>query len=98
MAPSVPAETPWASLKKSASTCASTASGVVRWAAAMALMGLPSATIPNSDSSAGVRPPWVATGRIRASTIEGSSAVPPVATARTASTSWFPSAMWSLRR
>ena len=45
-----------------------------------------------------VSPPWVVTGRTRASTMEGSSAVPPVATARTASTSWLPSAMWSFSR
>ena len=62
-APSVPAETPWASLTNSASTWVSTASGVVRWAAAMALMGLPSATQFNSVSSESVRPPWVVTGR-----------------------------------
>ena len=64
----------------------------------MALMGLPSATQPSSASSAGVRPPRVVTGRTRASTMEGSRAVPPVATARTASTSWLPSAMWSFNR
>ena len=70
-----------------------------RWrATAMALIGLPSATMLERASSAGVSPPWVVTGRSNASTMEGSSAVPPVATARMASTSWLPSAMWSLRR
>ena len=38
------------------------------------------------------------TGRTRASTMAGSRAVPPVATARMASTSWLPSAMWSFSR
>ena len=38
------------------------------------------------------------TGRTSASTMAGSSAVPPVATARIASASWLPSAMWSFRR
>ena len=62
-APSVPAETPSASLTNTASTSASTASGGRRLAAAMALIGLPSATMPRSSSSGGVRPPWAVMGR-----------------------------------
>ena len=94
----LPADTPSASLTNTASTSASTASGAVRRAAAMALIGLPSAIRLSSSSSAGVSPPGETTGATRASTIAGSSAVPPVATARIASTSWFPSATWSLSR
>ena len=97
-APWVPAETPSASLTKTASTSASMASAGSWRATAMALIGLPSATMLRSSSSAGVRPPFVVTGRTRASTMAGSRAVPPVATARMASTSWSPSAMWSFRR
>ncbi len=61
-------------------------------------MGLPSATMPSSSSSAGVRPPGAVTGRTSASTMAGSSTVPPVATARIAPTSWLPSATWSFSR
>ena len=68
-------------------------------ATAIALIGLPSATMPSSSSSAGgeAAAPWSPAGR-SASTIAGSSAVPPVATARIASTSWLPSATWSFSR
>ena len=62
-APSVPAETPSASFTKTASTSASTASGGRPLATAMALIGLPSATMPSSSSSAGDSPPC---GRHRA--------------------------------
>ena len=53
----MPAETPSASFTNTASTSASTASGGRPLLTAMALMGLPSATMPRSSSSAGVRPP-----------------------------------------
>ena len=61
-APELPADTPSASLTKTASTSASMASGAVRRATAMALIGLPSATMLSSSSSARVRPPGETTG------------------------------------
>ena len=94
----LPAETPSASLTKTASTSASAAAGGTPRAAAIALIGLPSATMDRSSSSSGDSPPAGTTGRTSASTIDGSSAVPPVATARIASASWFPSATWSFSR
>ena len=64
----------------------------------MALIGFPSAIMPSSSSSARVRPPGATTGWTSAWTIAGSSAVPPVATARIASASWVPWATWSFSR
>ena len=55
-------------------------------------------TMASSCSSSVLSPPCVVTGRTSAWTIAGSSAVPPDATVRMASTSWLPSAMWSFRR
>ena len=54
--PGSPDATPAASLTKTASTSASTASGGSRRAAAMALIGLPSAIMPSSSSSAADEP------------------------------------------
>ena len=93
-----PDATPAASLTKTASTSASTASGGTCLATAMALIGLPSAIMLSSSSSAGRSPPGEMTGWTRASTMAGSSAVPPVATARIASASWLPSATRSFSR
>ncbi len=98
MAPCCPAETPAASFRNTASTSASTASGGTFRAAAIALMGLPSAIRPSSSSSAGASPPGLRIGRSRAAEMVGSSAVPPLATARIASASWLPSATRSLSR
>jgi hypothetical protein len=64
----------------------------------MAFMGFPSATSASRDSSASLSSPLEVTGRTSASTMAGSSAVPPVATALIASTSWLPSAMWSFSK
>ena len=66
--------------------------------AAIALIVRPSAISPSSSSSAALSPPGATTGRTSASTIAGSSAVPPVATALIASASWVPSATRSLSR
>ena len=87
-----------ASLRKSLSTPSATEAAVVFWAAAMALMVRPSATIRSSASSAADRPPGSVTGFIIASTIRGSRTEPPVVTSRTARTSWSPSATRSLSR
>ncbi|MGD0928713.1 MAG: hypothetical protein ABR926_26380 [Streptosporangiaceae bacterium] len=93
-----PDATPAASLTKTASTSALIASGGTRLATAIALIGLPSAIMPSSSSSAGASLPGEVTGRTSASTIAGSSAVPPVAIARMASASWLPSATRSFSR
>src|ERR1700683_4319365 len=65
-APSVPAETPSASLTKTASTSASTASGGNPLVTAIALIGLPSATMESNSSSAGGRAPSEGNRRTRA--------------------------------
>ena len=72
---------------------AETAAGVVRWEAAIALMGRPPAMSCSSCSSSGVRPPPLI-GATIASAIAGSSIEPPAATDRTAVASCSP---WSTR-
>ena len=60
--PAVPAVAASEILRKSCSTSALTAAGVVAFATAIALIGRPSATIWSSSSSAGVSPPSPVTG------------------------------------
>ena len=69
-APAVPADTPSASRTNRLSTRASTAAGVECVAAAIALIGLPSATISSRASSSASRPPVRRTGLISALTID----------------------------
>ena len=90
---SEPVLTPEASFLKRRSIDSATAAGVVRVTTAMALIGLPSATIVSSDSSSSVNSPFEVIGFINAFTIAGSSIEPPVATSRMARASWSPSAM-----
>ena len=95
---SSPVDAPFASSRNRCSTASETASGVVWRATAMALIGLPSAMKVSSSWSASLRSSPACTGRTSASTITGSSRVPPVATARMASMSWSPSASRSFSR
>ena len=96
---SSPVDAPLASTRKRCSTWSLTASGVVFLATAMALIGRPSAMKVSSSWSEALRSSSPGcTGRTSASTITGSSSVPPVATARMASASWSPSARRSFSR